>query len=461
MQEYDAPRAALARVIEQSQDAELRTGARAYLGAALLKLGAPDSAVIVLDAALAGTDDGSELQHLIRIWRGRALLDLGRETGWDDLAAVARSRSQLAVEAGLELATRGLTAKDSVRGGAALARLASLQPGPRADSVVRLLRVAGETWAPTFVRAQLPAHAGENWPAEPRLRMALARAQLAALAGDTAAAIREGRAAAELGSTQASADARVATAAWLLQQVTAPEQLGEVRALLLPSFAFQRPLELVRQVRTLEVLLERARDGQATALFAAGEYARDVLGAPRLARELFIAHSEMAPQAVTAPKALLAALALTHEETERAALRSRVSAYPNNPYVRALEGRVDPESFAAAEERLGRAVSALRADAEAAAANRDVTLTRAITALDSMRVLARNDSLRVTCGSLLDSLGLSGIRADSVRGACLRSDTALVARFLVIDSVQLRDTAQVDTGRVPLPAPAPDTSARN
>ena len=453
MGEPAAARAALARVVARTPDADMRAGARAYLGAALLRLGSPDSAIAVLDSAFTGTKEGSELRRFVRLWRGRALLDLGREDGWTDLAAVTDATHALATDAGLEIAARALDAGDSVRATGALARLSTLEASAsRADSIMRLLERAGTTWSPAFVGAELPEQAGARWPADARTRVGLVRARLAMLAGDTVGAIREGRGAAELSSTGASADARAAVAQWLLSRLSAPEQLAEVRAVLLPAYAYPRPLALARQIRTMEELLARARGGQAIALFAAAEYARDVLGAPRLARELFVAHADFAPAAVTAPKALLAALVLTGTEAERSALRGRVAGYPNNPYVRSLDGAADADAYAAAEERLGRAVGALRADAEASAMSRDVTVSQAITALDSLRLLARTDSLRISCGALLDSLGVRGIRADSVRSACLRADTVLVGRFLVIDSVLLRDTLALDSTRARVPA---------
>ncbi|HSJ14081.1 MAG TPA: hypothetical protein VK939_06690 [Longimicrobiales bacterium] len=452
MGEFPAAEAALSRVIAQTPDADMRTAARAYLGAALVRLGRPDSAVAVLDAALTGSSAGSQQMRFTQLWRGRALLEVGRPEGWDDLLAVAADDHLLAVDAGLEVAARGLAANDSARGTAALARLAGLDAAaPRADSIVRLIGAAGTAWQAGYVRARLPDDAGRRWLVEHRTRLHFARAQLSALEGDTAAAIAAGRIAAGLSAGQASADARTTTARWMLARAAEPEDLADVRALLLPSFAFPRPLALVRQVRTLEELLARAEGGQAAALFAAGEYARDVLGAPRLARRFFTAHADVGPASVTAPKALLAALALTADGTERTALQARLADYPNNPYVRALEGSADPDAYAAAEQRLARAIGALRADAEAAAESRDLSVKRAITALDSLRLAAHNDSMRVSCGGLLDSLAVRGIRADSVRAACLRSDTALVVRFLTIDSLELRDTtATRDTlGRVP------------
>ena len=59
------------------------------------------------------------------------------------------------------------------------------------------------------------------------------------------------------------------------------------------------------------------------------------------------------------------------------------------------------------------------------------------------------DSMRLVCGTMLDSLALAGVRADSVRSACLRGDTAGVSAFLQIDTLLLRDSL-ADTMQVRL-----------
>src|SRR5690606_8379921 len=74
MGEYDAARAALGRVREQTQDAGLRGLAGLYLGAALTAQGHPDSALAPLAEGLA-TDLDDRHHAFGLLWRGRARLD--------------------------------------------------------------------------------------------------------------------------------------------------------------------------------------------------------------------------------------------------------------------------------------------------------------------------------------------------------------------------------------------------
>ena len=46
------------------------------------------------------------------------------------------------------------------------------------------------------------------------------------------------------------------------------------------------------------------------------------------------------------------------------------------------------------------------------------------------------------CGVMLDSLGVRGIRADSMRAACLRGDRTRVSALIRIDTLLLRDTTK-------------------
>src|SRR5690606_5281631 len=160
---------------------------------------------------------------------------------------------------------------------------------------------------------------------------------------------------------------------------------------------------------------------------------------------------------VWAGKAALAAHQI-EPDAESAAALERLA---DNAYVRAARGdRRSAGEIERAEERLAFGITGLRAAAREEAVRRDVMVGRAITVLDSTRMVARNDSARIACGMLLDSLDVAGIRADSTRTACLRGDTARVRFVLGVDTVLLRDTTRnadptLDPGRVP-----PDTIAR-
>jgi hypothetical protein len=95
------------------------------------------------------------------------------------------------------------------------------------------------------------------------------------------------------------------------------------------------------------------------AWFAAAEVARDGLGAHRLARGLFLAYADGAPEEPWAPKALLAALAVSPEEGDRAWLRGRLEAKGESPYVLAARGEPAP-GFEALEEELARRLSEMK-----------------------------------------------------------------------------------------------------
>lgn len=203
---------------------------------------------------------------------------------------------------------------------------------------------------------------------------------------------------------------------------------------------------MLRNMRAVAVLLEHAqRTGQPLALFAAAELARDELEAPGLARQLFIAYADVVPDATWAPKALLAAADLAPSAEELAAIRERLAGSRDNVYLAALERRDRGVDFEEAEQRLSRTLGALRELAMAEADQRDAGVARAIALLDSARLAARTDSLEIACGALIDSLGIVGIRSDSVRAACMRADTVAIDSFLRVDTLLLIDTTQVRT----------------
>jgi len=448
MGEHAAARAALNRVLEQSTDEKLRTTASLYLGASLVRLGQPDSALAPLDRAAAGTAGGSEEHALARLWLGRARLDTGVAEGWDDLGFTAgRGAGALALEASLETAARAVAAHDSTRALAGLTALAhNRSAGARLDTVFVLLRRAAGAWGGAAVSATLPAAVGREWQAEARTAMRAERAALLAAGGDTAAAVTAALAAAEQSNGEAAGSARAAAARWLLAGADSVGDLAHVRAVLLPAINHAGALQHVRRVRTVELLLEQGRSGEPAALFAAAEYARDTLRAPRLAHRLFLDYADAADGTIWAPKALLAALPLA-TESDRSALEQRIRAQPGNPYVAAVQGTPDPDAYYAAEEQLGRSVGRLRAAAMNAALTGDVRVGRAVAMLDSLRRQAVQDSLTASCGALVDSLALKGIRADSVRAACSRADSASLGRFLTVDTLTLRDSAATTGAR--------------
>ena len=85
--------------------------------------------------------------------------------------------------------------------------------------------------------------------------------------------------------------------------------------------------------------------------FAAAEIARDDLGAHVLARGLFLAYADADPSDPWVPKALLAALQVSSDLSDRAWLRGRLEAHGQSPYVLAALGAAAP-GFEALEEDL-------------------------------------------------------------------------------------------------------------
>ena len=110
-----------------------------------------------------------------------------------------------------------------------------------------------------------------------------------------------------------------------------------------------------------------------------------------------------------------------------------------------MKGGADDGTYAVTEDRLSRSLAAVREDAFAAADARDVSVGSAVARLDSLKARAVADSLKLACGAMLDSLALKGIRADSVRSACLRRDADRVALLMKIDTLLLRDSTRADT----------------
>ena len=444
--EYEETRVAAERLLAQTADPKVAAGARAHLGAALLRLGEPAAALAALDSASAGVDPGSHSEAFVRLWRARAFFALDRNAEAGSELARARSlSSRFGLEAALEGAGRALALQDS-----ALLRVSVLRvladPDGRAwaDSAGALANRAARVWNPHYAQSILATDA-LPWSGAGRDSLLIARAQLLAHAGDDSAAVAV-LDAIHASSTGPVADRARVEAATIQLRTAGTADLPALRSLLLPAVTTPAVRTTLNNLRIAEVLIERAREhGQPLALFAAGEHARDVLGAPRMARELFIAYADMAPTTEWAPKALFAAAALSLTEAQRDSLRNRLNSYSTSGYVHAVRGgdAADPAAFAAAEERLGRVVRSLLATAARDAAERDAAVRRSGTVIDSIRAVAAADSVTLVCGAFVDSLGLVGIRSDSVRVACVRGDTARVTAVLVIDTTMLLDSTRI------------------
>ena len=437
--EHDLAAGAMQRLLGQSREEAMRSVAHAYLGAALFALDNAASAVVHLDTAAAALDARSDDGAFARLWRARAAFHAGRsDAGWPDLTAALTNR-HIAHDAALEGVRQALQYRDSARAFEFMQHLAHTPP--EAGSVAALdslLQVMGTEWSPSVAFQGSAPFEHADWPVNMRDALRLTRASLAARAGRPDDALELAMQVGNAVNLGVGSRARLLAAQIRLAHAERTEELEEIRALLLPAYDDRAALDLMRRVRAAEILLVNGQDPAASlSLFAAAELLRDELAAPHLARRIFLEFAAARSGSVWAGKAALAAHQIGPDAETDAALQT----LRDNPYVSAARGG----SYVAAEidraeERLAFGISGLRADALADAIRRDAVVGRALTVLDSTLTAARNDSVRIACGVLIDSLSVSGIRADSTRTACLRGDTARVRFVLGADTVLLRDT---------------------
>jgi hypothetical protein len=359
-----AARAALREAAADAGDTTARLDAICYLGATLVASGDVERGMPLLDEALRGLRSGpaSAEGHL---WRARAFLEQGRlERGWQDLDAVKRTDRRLRVAAGLERLRWGAHYGDHLQVREAAAGLLSEpEAGQRADSILTLMAAVAERWGAADA-AQLLSGVGAA-PGERTVRgeVRLARAHYLRAAGDTAMAADEARAvAAGIGSSAGSA--RILLARWRLARAQGLSETQHVVALLRPA---AKDAAVARMLVDLKALSDLSAAGLDDPLgwFAAGEIARDRLGAPYLALGFFLAYADAAPHEPWAPKAILAALSVAPSEGTRAWLRGRLEGLAGSPYVRAARGEPAP-GLESLDEELAERLKAVRAALPAA-----------------------------------------------------------------------------------------------
>lgn len=449
-----ASAAALERALRQSADPDLVAEARAYLGAARYCLEDPAGAIPLLDQSLARLEPGSVSAGFAHLWRARARFDTGAaDSAWDDLERAADRDDALGRAAALEQIVRALRADRPDPAVRAFHRLLADPAGDlHADSLRRLSARLADRWGGAVARHALDPAPTAPWPGDVRDGLVIQRARHAAAAGDTALALEELTASASRSAIGPANIARLAIAALRLASADDVSDLEQIRRTLLPAIADREARRIIHGIGLVGGLMEQTRMGQPLALFAAAEVARDVLGARTLARRLFVGYADVAGPRPWSTKALLAALHLDPPPAEEAVLRERLG-QANDIYAAAARGGA-PVDFEESETRLEQSLAGLRAVAEAETRRRDLAVDEAIAELDSVTAAAQADSLRFVCGALADSLGLAGIRRDSVNAACVREDVALVDSFLSVDTLALLDTLAT-----PAPAVPRDTAA--
>jgi hypothetical protein len=432
--------AAVDRLLQQTQDRTVRAEAFAYLGASRARLGATD-ALPPLDSAVAAFEATSDIGAFARVWRARARFSAGDTAGaWSDLEAVPVGRNGIRAGAQFERLTRAVATRDSAHWHSAMADITSQNGAAvRPDSILALLRLSVPVWGAHAVRAEVPEGAGAALGEIEQLRLALFRAALAAQAGDTTTAIAEGLRVAGASNTEVSSEARVRAARWILATSSEQQDLQRVRSILVPGISNAEAVQMIARIRLLEVLIGRA-SSDPVAMFLAGESARDELGAPSIARKLFLRAEAQPDAAAWKGKALLAAMELSRTPADRAEVESRMANARTDVYLQAARGTPNEIQFEEAETALRRESALIKAEAGAIAKAGDVSIARAVSLRDSVRLVLFRDSVQRNCYAVIDSLKTKGIRADSARAACSRVDTLRFDAVLKMDTTLLKGT---------------------
>jgi hypothetical protein len=311
-------------------------------GVCLVRLGQPAAALDTLAPVVTQRDE--TLSRIAAAWAARASLATLR---FDSAAALARTARSDALDA--ELAGAALAAGRS----ALAARILRQRAGDwRSLSVMHVpLRTLAKSDRPAADSIVQITQDGRASRLE-RARLSVAAASWSELAGDAAAARRHYDRALEI-----TADTALVTdvvTRLVMLDVRAAATLADAHALVERArrrAAATAELSRVDTALRLAARLAKADDSTGASLFLAGEVARDAVGAPSLARSLFLGVARDRPRSSLAPKALLAAASLTSDSAST--WRKRVlSQYTDSPYAHMLDGRPVAAPALEADERL-------------------------------------------------------------------------------------------------------------
>lgn len=332
-----AAQAALAEASLRADDDELRREILVYAAVVRAELGDERGALDRVNEALQRPLEGAALAeaHLLR---GRLLLKRAYvDQGWWDLDRAGDIDPSVRVEAGLERLRWAVHHGDRDRSRRAIEGLLSApQGGARLRTIKMLVHGAEDRWGAPAVAEMLVGVETSKWDRTARGRIALERARLLDVAGDTAGAAEQTwRVAGGLG--ESATEARLQLAFWQLTRARDLVDIYSVRAILLPVGGDSQASRTLAAVDELERFVGIGQD-EPLAWFAAAEVARDGLQADRVARGLFLAYADGAPEDDWAAKALLAALEVSSEEGDRAWLRGRLESHADSPYVLAARG---------------------------------------------------------------------------------------------------------------------------
>lgn len=356
--DLDAARAALRHSAGLAENPDERLAAQVYEGVVEARLGHGDAAIALFNEALAGAADPA-VRGEGHLHRGRLLLERGQsDAGWWDLDRATSVYPPIRVEADLERLAWGIELDQPMRVRESVRRLLSYpEAAARADALLALLRDAERRWG-SRVGADLLEPAGDAaWERDVRDRMVLEHALMLRRSGASTEADDRARSVAD-GRGPWAAEARVTLASWTLEAADDVGDIFGLRAVLLPAVEREKVARLLADIEQIEMLAFAGLDDP-LAWFLAGELARDAVGAPRVARDLFLAYATSAQDEPWAPKALLAALQLTEDADERARLVERLERHSRSPYVLAARGR-PAVGFEALEEELLSRLSGIR-----------------------------------------------------------------------------------------------------
>lgn len=348
--DYRPARRLLEEVATEAAAPALRMEARAHLAVAAAAIGDEARALDLAERLLADTAGPvpTALAHLVRgrIFAARGFLD----RAWWEFDRAVEYGPGLAVEVDLERVASALGLGDEARAGDAfVALLSNDRATPMVDSVLSLLDHSARVWGDATAAHLVRDVPRSPWARDARSRVELARARLLDRAGETSAAVDAAEAVTS-GRGASAAEGRLLLAGWRLADAVDLSVLPGVRALLLPTAADARAAEMIASLDRLERLADTGLE-EPLAWFGAGEIARDDLGADHIARGFFLAYVDQAPSGPWAPKAILAAIAMTPDEEDRAWLRGRLEGHGDSPYVLAAHGG-PAAGYAALEEEL-------------------------------------------------------------------------------------------------------------
>jgi tetratricopeptide (TPR) repeat protein len=353
-----AARAALEQAERITDDDQVRLGAKLYLGASYVEATDFPAAIPLLDEALAGLRPGHVMAEG-HLWRARALLEHGeQDAGWWDLDRAAAGSGPVRVAAAIERIIWGVHYDDRHRAEEGMNRLLALSgAGQRPDTVVALAMLTAERWGPSAAVQIMAGADTARWSQGARGKVRLARARLLRETGDTAGAL-EGVERVADGIGEAAVDARLDLARWTLAHAHELVDVRDAETVLLPAEGAPEAVELLDALREFDDLADVGLTNP-LGWFAAGEVARERLGAPTLARGLYLAYADAVPEDPWAAKALLAALDVTTDEGGRAWLRGRLEGRSTSPYVLAARGEPAP-GLEPLEEELSRRLQEMR-----------------------------------------------------------------------------------------------------